>query len=220
VEGSALLKFSRLSTFLVAISLTILAGHIQARADGKGFYLSAALGAYLVSDDDTGRSDVIDTSFVPGYGLIAALGYELPRAPVRFEGEIAYRKSDLDDINSIIGTISASGSMAALSLMANAYVFRPSTILEPYVGAGIGYARVTTDDIQVAGIGVVGGKDWSPAYQGIIGVEFDALPLAIDLGLEYRYFSAGEIFLSLNPGGSFDLDYDSHNILARIRYSF
>ena len=220
MEGSALLIFSRLSIVLVAITLTTLAGCFQARADGKGFYLSAALGAYLVRDDNVGRNDVIDISFLPGYGLIGALGYEMPQTPVRVEGEVAYRKSDLDDINSIIGTVSASGSMAALSLMANAYVFRPSNLLEPYVGAGIGFARVTTSDINVAGVGVVGGKDWSPAYQGTIGVEFDFLPSQIDFALEYRYFSAGEISLSISPGGSFDLDYDSHNILARMRYSF
>ena len=210
----------RLSIVLVSLILVLVSGRIQARADDRGFFLSAAAGAFLVSDDNTGRSDVVDTSFVPGYGIIGALGYEMTQHPLRFEAEVAYRKSDLDDINSAIGTVAASGSLNALALMANAYLYRPGPVLEPYIGAGIGYARVTTSNIRVAGIGVVGGSDWSPALQGTLGVTFSGLPTRAKFGLEYRYFSAGNVSLTLNPGGSLVLDYDSHNVLVRIRYGF
>ena len=69
-------------------------------------------------------------------------------------------------------------------------------------------------------LGVVGGSDWSPALQGTLGVTFSGLPTRAKFGLEYRYFSAGNVSLTLNPGGSLVLDYDSHNVLVRIRYGF
>ena len=59
----------------------------------------------------------------------------------------------------------------------------------------------------------------SIAYQGIAGASL-SLTDQLDLTLDYRYFAAPDVELSLNSGGQADSSYRSHNIMLGLRFSF
>lgn len=192
----------------------------RALADGAGLYLSAALGGVLLQNQDlTGSGGTLAPEYVPGIAAAAALGYELPLAPVRLEVEVSYRTTDVDTLTgaTVGGTASAAGSVNVLAGMANAYLFLPVPVgLEPYLGAGVGYARVDVDGLSAGGVSVASGENQVFAYQGIAGVELDFFPGPVDIGIEYRYFVVDDSGIS-GSGGSFAIGYESHAAMARVR---
>lgn len=196
-------------------------------ADGAGLYLSVAAGpAFLVGNDLDGAVN-FEPEYSIGYTAGGAIGYELPVLPVRVEAEVMYRRNDLDRISDRSGTIlpgtgefSGSGSVNVLTAMANAYVFLPVPFgFEPYLGAGIGYGLLDLEGLSGAGVALVDDTVDAYAYQAIAGMEFDFIPGPLDVGLEYRYFALSKERVS-GAAGSFDFRYQSHSILARLRYSF
>jgi OOP family OmpA-OmpF porin len=196
-------------------------------ADGAGVYLSVAAGpTYLVGKNLDGSAN-LEPDYSIGYTAGGALGYELPVLPVRLEAEVMYRRNDLDQISDSSGTIlpgtgkfTGNGSVSVLSAMANGYVFLPVAFgFEPYVGAGVGYALLDVNGLSSAGVSLVDDTVDAYAYQAIAGIEFDFIPGPIDLGLEYRYFALSKERVS-GSAGSFDFNYQSHSIMARLRYSF
>jgi opacity protein-like surface antigen len=196
-------------------------------ADGEGFYLSVAGGAMLLRGNDLEGSTNLDPDYSTGFAVGGALGYELPALPIRFEAEVMYRSNDLDEISDGTGTIlsgtgsaSGGGSVNIVTAMANAYVFLPVLVgLEPYIGAGFGYASLDVDGLSGGAVSLVNGSADTYAYQFIVGTEFDFFPGPIDIGLEYRYLALAEERIS-GSAGSFDFDYQAHSVMARVRYSF
>lgn len=215
------------SSVLGAALLLCVALPPSARADGAGLYLSGSIGGLAMSGQSlSGSGGTFDLSYVPGLVGGGALGYELPVLPVRFEAEVMYRSIDANSITALSGTpivsgtpFSASGALNVTSAMGNAYVFLPVPFgLEPYVGVGLGYARVHADNLSANGTTLVDGSADGLAYQGIIGVEFDFIPGPIDVGIEYRYFAVDPVTLN-GPGGNFGFKYESHNAMLRLRLS-
>jgi len=197
-------------------------------ADGAGFYLSVAAGPNLLMGKKLdGATADLDPDYEIGYAAGGALGYELPLLPIRLEAEVMYRQNDLDQISDGTGTIlpgagkfSGSGSVNVWSAMANGYVFLPVPFgLEPYIGAGLGYAMLDIDGLSGGGVPLVDNKAYTYAYQFIAGVELDIIPGPLDMGLEYRYFGIAKDRVS-GSAGSFDVNYQSHSVMARLRYSF
>lgn len=200
----------------------------ESRADGSGFYATASAGAMILrSENISGSTATLDPSYSLGYGVGGGLGYELPALPIRLEAEVMYRSNDLDEISDGSGTVLSStsnvpggGSVNVLTAMANAYVFLPVPIgIEPYLGAGFGYASLNVDGFRGGATSLVDGSADTYAYQFIAGVEFDVIPGPIDIGLEYRYLGLAKESLS-GAAGSFDFDYQAHAVMARLRYSF
>lgn len=196
-------------------------------ADGEGLYLSVAGGAMLLRSNDLDGSTNLDPDYSTGFAVGGGLGYELPALPIRFEAEVMYRSNDLDEISDGSGTIlsgtggvSGGGSVNVLTAMANAYVFLPVPVgLEPYIGAGFGYANLDVDGLSGGAVSLISGSADTYAYQFIVGTEFDFFPGPIDIGLEYRYLALAEERIS-GAAGSFDFDYQAHSVMARVRYSF
>jgi opacity protein-like surface antigen len=77
---------------------------------------------------------------------------------------------------------SASGSASYFSVMVNGYYDIPTgNKFRPYIGVGIGYANVSTSDIEIALNDVVsisrsGGNAGTFAYQGKLGLSYEAAP--------------------------------------------
>lgn len=215
-------------SLLIAVIVAAFGFHSDGvRADGSGFYLTASAGAMLLRSDNIEGSTILDPNYAPGFGVGGGIGYELPVLPVRLEGEVMYRSNDLDEISDGSGTILSGtsdvpggGSVNVLTAMINAYVFIPVPIgLEPYLGAGFGYASLNVDGLKGGAVSLIDGSADTYAYQLIAGTEFDVIPGPIDFGIEYRYLALAQEQLS-GAAGSFDFDYQAHSIMARLRYSF
>lgn len=125
-------------------------------------------------------------------------------------------------------------SWTALTLLANAYVDLGTYHgFTPYVGAGIGGARVTWSglDNTISGgfdqDGVyshAGHANWRFAYALMAGVSIEATKnLAIDLGYRYRRIEGNKMFgydAASGTGIGVDRGITSHQFRAGLRYKF
>jgi len=121
------------------------------------------------------------TDIGDGLAWSAALGFQYAKTRT----ELEYRRFDLDaDEVALTGgaapaTITDAGDITAQAIMSNVYFdFVNSSRLTPYIGVGVGGARVENE---------LGQRDSAFAYQGRVGVDL-ALSRALSLGVEYSYF--------------------------------
>jgi opacity protein-like surface antigen len=146
-----------------------------------------------------------ELDFGTGWVLGVALGTTVAD-DFRVEGELEYRSSDFD-----IEGLEGEDTLSTLSLMLNGYYdFQTGSALTPYVGAGIGWARHDIDDADV--------DDSVFAYQATLGVCW-ALNDTMALDFAYRYFATADPEFGDGEDAQ-ELEYDSHNLTAGIRYKF
>ncbi|MGE5203281.1 MAG: outer membrane protein, partial [Acidobacteriota bacterium] len=122
-----------------------------------------------------------------GFAAGVTVGYSGVYLPnLRAEGEIVYRSHGLSSASTpavmileaaplfISGPLT--GSIDSLALMGNVYYdFMPESRWTPYLGAGIGAARLTVGDAASTTPlppGRFNATDWQFAYQGIAGVKY------------------------------------------------
>lgn len=192
-------------------------------ADQDGLYARVTAGWSIAQDQDFSTvNGNIDTELDAGYALTAALGHDYGN--LRGEIELSYRENEVDG-HKLNGTaVSPSGGeSSALALMANGYYdFDTQTQITPYVGAGIGFARVDVKDYSAAGNNdVADGDETVFAYQVIAGLEYPVSPRTSLTG-EYRYFATTDVDIDTNLGGArgSDVTFDSHSILLGVKHSF
>jgi opacity protein-like surface antigen len=197
----------------------ILSSSMVFASDGvntQGQYVAARLGVCFLNDvnSEEGVPLTIDAEFDTGIGFEAAMGYDF--GMYRIEGEIGYRKNDVDTFSALGVSVPADGDLDALSFMANGYLdFENQTALTPFIGAGIGWSVVSTSDISVWGIPVVGNrKDTVFAYQFGVGVGYSATDSLI-IDIAYKYFATSDPEFEGIKG-----EYNSHNISLGIRLTF
>jgi opacity protein-like surface antigen len=185
----------------------------------EGLYVSGNIGFAMASDSDITDSTVpgvtVNTEFDTGLAFGAALGYDFNR--FRAEGEISYQKNDIDKIGSPGVILDATGDAKALSFLINGYYnFVNSSAFTPYISAGIGFAQVEFNDLDISSLGFSGSNDEDTvfAYQIGIGVGY-AVTEKVTIDVKYRYF------------GTEDSEYDttkaefaSNNFLFGVRYNF
>lgn len=145
----------------------------------------------------------IDTD--TGYDLGAAVGWKW--APnVRTELDMTWQHSDIDET-------AVSGDVSSLSLMGNGILdIQSGGPISPYVGAGIGGARVGAD-FTSPGINV-DDSDWAFAYQLMAGATYHPTE-ATSLSLGYRWFDASDASLD-----GVDVGFASHQLNAGLKISF
>ncbi|MFN3959506.1 MAG: outer membrane protein [Parvularculaceae bacterium] len=126
------------------------------------------------------------TDIGEGIAWSAAVGFQYAKTRT----ELEYRRFDLDaDEVALSGgaapsTVTDAGEVTAQALMSNVYFdFVNSSRLTPYVGVGVGGARIENE---------LGQRDGAFAYQGRVGVDL-ALSRSLSLGVEYSYFRTMEI---------------------------
>ncbi|HZH28085.1 MAG TPA: outer membrane beta-barrel protein [Azospirillaceae bacterium] len=212
------------TTLLATCAVALLSTAAQAQVQ-QGFYIGGATGLNLLQDIDGELGIVgspqrldLDLDSRLGWALVGQVGYALGNG-MRFEVEPGFRH------NSVEG-----GRVRTYSLMANAlYDFNTGTAFTPYVGVGVGVARVGLDVSGAAGAtrGEIDGPDNAFAYQGILGVGY-ALTRNLTLDLSYRYFGTagtdheGDAVVG---GTRVGLDYDTdrlhnHTLMVGVRYAF
>ena len=150
-----------------------------------------------------------------GWMTQGQVGYAF--GPWRVEGELSYRSSGINKV----GGASGSGTTSALAPMVNGiYEFLPQSQWHPFVGAGIGAARVDGGTVKQNGTTVYKGDDWQFAYQGFAGVGFD-VSKNIELKAQYRYFATLDYDSKASSNNAkLTSEYTDHAILIGVTYKF
>lgn len=181
---------------LLALSGAVVVGISGTAATAEGLYFGAYAGFASLEDLDFD----IPSSTDDGYVLGAVIGTELTEN-LRIEGELSYEDGS--------GEYEGKGGstdfdVSTLSLLGNAWVdFDTGSGLNPYVGGGVGVARVSIDD------GISDESDTGFAYQVGFGARFGRAE-EFDLGYRYRSLSA-----EVDGFTSEAIDYDSHMLQFR-----
>lgn len=213
------------TSFVVA--LTVLAVATANQALAQGFYVQG--GAAYTSPqgaDAKGPAATFGTTkleYDAGYRLNFAGGYNFN--PIRAELEIYYSRSNVDTMrNAFVGggaTLKASGATSTTALMANGYYdFVTGTPFSPYLGAGIGWAKVDVNSVTAPGYTTTDDGDNVFAFQGMVGVAYEVTK-QLALTAEYRYFGAQDVSLRDRTGTAYKTDGQRvHSFGAGLRYAF
>lgn len=184
-----------------------------------GVYVELRGGASFLTDseiEESGFAD-IDADFDVGWLVDGAFGYAHDSG-LRGEVAVGFRRNEFDELESGGLSEDVDGHISAFTAMFNGYYdFHLKNYgvegglgnLSPFIGGGLGVAVLDTggDDIGDE-------EDTVFAYQAIGGLSYHFTP-NIAATVSYAYFATSEA----DFGGS-DTDYDSHNVMAGIRYSF
>jgi len=228
----------------------------------NGLYVGAGIGGTMLNDTINrraptgffGQGNGSQFSYGPGIVGQAAVGWGFGNG-IRAELEGFYRRPNLETVT-LFGSGSFSGGLVSrdgraniYGFMANAYydfdltalspVFR---YIQPYVGAGLGFAYSEYRGIRSDAFGslrtTLEGTGRTVGYQAMVGaaVPMDYVTPGLAFTAEYRYFGAGSPKLNIRtttvPTGNqpaftlADLSRNvspgigSHNFTVGLRYAF
>ncbi|MBM3582627.1 MAG: OmpA family protein [Alphaproteobacteria bacterium] len=186
------------------------------QAADKGAYVGIGVGPNWTRDSDiTGNAINNTADFDTGIAAALSAGWAYGNG-VRSEIEIGHRRNDVD---SITGVTNGTGHARAWSGMLNVlYDFNTNSPFTPYIGGGIGMARVDGKGSAV-GTTSVNDSENAFAYQGIVGVGY-RLNENATLFTDYRYFATRDLDYITADGRSVDADYGNHTVLIGLRYNF
>lgn len=213
----------KLFSAVAAVSLALIASPVQAKSV-DGYYISAKGGVNWMTDQtvNTGNAGVYDTDFDAGYTLTAALGYDYTS---NWRGEIEASILDNDVESHASGNTEdagSDGSVTTIAIMANAiYDFENSSDFVPYIGAGIGFARVEFKDYSSADSGdILDDEANAFAYQAFAGMAYE-FHEDWALTLDYKYFATDKPDVKTTLGSNdTDIDNENHSVNFGLRYTF
>jgi OOP family OmpA-OmpF porin len=204
----------------VAMLLAALPAEAQKRAEYlDGIYVGGSAGVHRTRDAGLGRNGQSTTAgFKAGAAGVAAVGYGFGNG-LRTELELGHRTGKVDTLAN--GGAGAGGKLDATSLMGNLlYDFATGGPLIPYLGAGVGGARIKASNIgpEIGGARV-SGDDTVFAYQGIAGIDVRVSD-NFAVGASYRYFATGKADIATSAGDRASVPYRDHAVLLGLRYAF
>ena len=179
-------------------------------AFAAGPYVSAAGGVSILHDNDVKVSGVgtVTANYDTGYGMSIAAGYDFQ--PVRVEFDFGYKSTKLNKLTGPGGSAKIDLDTNVMSYMVNGFFdFKNSTIVTPFVGAGVG---LLNGEFKQNGYSVDANAF---GYQFIVGTAFN-LNKNFAIDLSYRFQGAGGDFSK----DGVDVAYTSSNIFAGVRYTF
>jgi outer membrane protein OmpA-like peptidoglycan-associated protein len=182
----------------------------------KGVYIGAGAGInFWPEDSDLGSNEAKFDDW--DWTTAGQLGYAFGNG-FRAEGEFGYRPNDVDSVSNVTG---ASGDLSTMSFMANLlYDFHIGNFpLTPYIGVGIGAARVHADGVAPANGVSIDDSSIGFAMQGILGVSYDITPNWA-LKMDYRHIRVPDLEFDTSAGTSVDSDYATNEIMVGFRYTF
>ncbi len=140
---------------------------------------------------------------------------------VRVELEFASRKNAVDilDFGNAGGESRAHGDVRTLSLIANVlYDFDVAWPLRPFVGAGIGFARLEFD-VEQGGTTFVDDRARSLVWQGVAGVGVD-LTSTLAFTVQYQYWGTlGRLTVEDASGSDFETFHSVHTFMLGLRFT-
>lgn len=185
-------------------------------AQASGPYIGIGAGASWLEDADVnGAAPVTTLEFDTGWAGVLKGGYAFGNG-WRPELELGYNNWDVDGAN---GGATSSGDAKMYSAFANVlYDFMPASNWSPYLGLGLGYARLSTD--ATFNTTVVDDTDNTWAAQGIAGLWY-ALDSNWLLSADYRYQYLGDTKFSTSTAGvTVDGGNQIHTVMLGLTYRF
>jgi opacity protein-like surface antigen len=189
----------------------------------NGLYIEGNLGGSFPEEIDIsgeGASGNAELKNALVYG--GAVGYRLN--DFRVEANVSYRNSDIDRVTVEGFALDGAGDVGALTGMVNAYYdVNLGMPIRPFVGGGVGVARVAIDSGRDALL-QVDDEDTAFAWNLMAGVSYDvSRNLTVSAG--YRYLRVGDLeFDASVPGlgtGTLQADgFGSHEVLIGVRFGF
>lgn len=146
-----------------------------------------------------------------GFAVSGALGYQFKAG--RAELELGYNRNSVNSVNVTgLPEVDADGRFDVWSLSANGYYDIPTgTALRPYIGGGVGIAKLAADDVEVAvpllGTATLDDSGVSAIFQAKAGLAYD-FSKNTSAFLGYR--------LQALPGQDFtieNVDFDAETLL-------
>lgn len=185
------------------------------RGNDRGWYISGLIGLQQTNDSDIDGTGInVEAEFETGIAGLAGIGFDYG-SNWRAELEAGYRSADIDSVSGAAG----SGDVDALSLIANAfYDIDIGSRLEPYVGAGLGLARVSADGASPISTTTIDDDDYGYALQAAAGVAYP-LNERIKLTVDYRFLSVQDLDYTTASGVGVDADYNDHSIFVGLRFA-
>jgi OmpA-OmpF porin, OOP family len=232
------MKFRVFSTAVVLL-LAATSAEAQRRSQYlDGLYVSGQAGGTKTEEAGSSNSSATTKAgFSNGFVGTAAVGYGLGNG-IRGELEGSVRQAtvnklensyQVDDGTGVISTIDpgSGGRVRVLSLMGNAIYDIPTSIgLTPFVGAGVGGARVelrsfgpTGSRLEAPNGTTTTGSKIVPAYQGIAGVNY-SVTNNIAVGLTYRYFATDKASIASDAATPTKIAVRDHSVTAGLTWSF
>jgi outer membrane protein OmpA-like peptidoglycan-associated protein len=183
----------------------------------EGPYLGLGVGVNLQNNETySGAGHFDGVNYTQGVAVAGSLGYKYGNG-LRAEVEIAYRDNGVTSAFGGTGT----GDVSAWSGFINGlYDFDTGGAITPYLGAGIGIVHVDRGGAGNQHVSLSGNSTDAGA-QAIAGVSF-AINYNLKLDLSYRYLTTfSDASFTLTPAGtSVSSDYESHTLLAGLRWEF
>lgn len=220
-------QISTRGRLLAAVAAVITAFSLSAApAAADQPYVSLALGAGFVADADNSGSVLnIESEFEMGFAGLAAAGYSFDNG-FAIEGEISVRTNGVDALtitNAGATGLTAGdvdGDVTTWGFMANGkYTFNRGGELRPFVLGGLGFARVSADNINVLGTSLTDDSDTVFAYQLGVGVSYQ-VATSTTIDASYRLFGTADPGLTDSSGAAFDSEYLSHSFLVGVTFGF
>jgi outer membrane protein OmpA-like peptidoglycan-associated protein len=169
--------------------------------------------------DDGGWAWGDDPALENDWSQHIGLGYAMANG-FRLEGELGHRFNQIEPAP----TIDSGGDVHAYNAMLNLYYdFNRGGGFEPYLGVGIGAARLDAngDDSVPLPAFSFEGEDTVMAYQGMAGVAI-GLGERLDLDIGYRYFVANSVAFTSNEPAAVEreADYTHQAVTVGLRWQF
>ncbi len=171
----------------------------------------------------------------PGFFISGAIGVSLASwtgvEGLRGELELGYLRNDIDQhivAGGAFDSADSFGETSAIFGLANIfYDFNQFGRIKPFLGAGIGIAKVKFDDhgVDLSGDGISNGNntvvqndsDTGFAYQLSAGANI-TITESVDLELGYRYLGITGVDLTSTTGPTSDVDVDNHIVYGGLRF--
>lgn len=155
----------------------------------SGPYVRAFTGFAFTTANNVNINSFSNSNYDTGYDVGGQLGYK--SGPIRYEFEGTYTHVKLNEF-SFNGTkqTSVTGKSSSSSLLLNVYYdFEDfSQLLAPYVGVGIGYARITNTFESTAPSNLTFNKsDTLFAYKALTGITYN-FNENFSTDINYQYF--------------------------------
>ncbi|MCK9175469.1 MAG: outer membrane beta-barrel protein [Desulforhopalus sp.] len=199
---------------------TMLLSISSAAYSAEGPYLSVNVGVATPNDSDVTDSTtpymIMDMESDSGLALGVAVGYSLA-CNMRFEGEFAYQENDLDKVSFYDIGADLTGYTSSYAFLLNSYYdFKNASPFTPFIGGGLGMAKVEINDLNFPGSGIPDESDDDNvfAYQFGAGVAY-AVNEQVSIDVKYRYFGTSDPEFETT-----EAEYSSNNVYAGVRIAF
>jgi opacity protein-like surface antigen len=216
----------------IALATTAAVVASPAMARDGAWYIGGEFGAMIVEDMDFdvgATEDAITVDHDYGYDGGLFVGYDL--GGFRLEAEAAYKKADIEEIDSAIwlpggaapGVRDAGGgSTSVLSFMINGMLdFGDDDGISAFVGGGAGLAKVKANGYRAFSnqADFLDDSDSGLAWQVFAGLR-QAIGDNADVTVKYRFFNAPGVDLVAFNGADSDARFRSHSLLGGITFNF